>query len=106
MKPKLFESRRDSLFFLFFFFFFFVFFSLARNGRASCFRAYLDVLLPPQSYQYPDFSESTASVGRQIVEIKSDPSEEEGAGKRCSECEMSFLSLPRSTHRRESKSVD
>ena len=53
IKPKSFESRRNSLFF-------------TRGGCASCLRACLGARLLPQSYQYPNLSEGADSVAGQL----------------------------------------
>ena len=87
IKPKSFESRRNSLFFSLFFFF-------TRGGCASGSRACLGARLLPQSYQYPSLSEGADRVCGQLRGDKECPfsgvtksgSLEEGAGKRCSEC--------------------
>ena len=94
IKPKSFESRRNSVF--------------TRGGCASCLRACLGARLLPQSYQqYPNLSEGADRVGGQLHGDKECPfsgvtksgsvcrkvpeidarSLEEGAGKRCSECD-------------------
>ena len=54
IKPKSFESRRNS--FLFF----------TRGGCTSCLRACLGARLLPQSYQYPHLSEGADRVGGQL----------------------------------------
>ena len=54
IKPKLFESRRNSFFFF------------TRGGCASCLRACLCARLLPQSYQYPNLSEGADRVGGQL----------------------------------------
>ena len=64
IKPKSFESRRNS--YLFF----------TRGGCASCLRACLGARLHSQSYQYPNLSEGADRVGGQLrgdKEIKSAP---------------------------------
>ena len=53
IKPKSFESRRNSFFF-------------TRGGCASCLRACLGARLLPQSYQYPNLSEGADRVGGQL----------------------------------------
>ena len=53
IKPKSFESRRNS-------------FCFTRGGCASCLRAYLGARLLPQSYRYPNLSESADRVGGQL----------------------------------------
>ena len=52
IKPKLFKLRRNSLF--------------TRGGCVSCLRACLGARLLPQSYQYPNLSESADRVGGQL----------------------------------------
>ena len=49
IKPKSFESRRNSFF--------------TRGGCVSCLRACLGAKLLPQSYQYPNLSEGADRVG-------------------------------------------
>ena len=56
IKPKSFESRRNSSFFLLFYW----------GGCASCLRACLGARLLPQSYQYPSLSEGADRVGGQL----------------------------------------
>ena len=55
IKPKSFESRRNSFFSLF-----------TGGGCASCLRACLGARLLPQSYQYPNLSEGADRVGGQL----------------------------------------
>ena len=55
IKPKSFESRRNSLLLFF-----------TRGGCASCLRACLSARLLPQSYQYPNLSEGADSIGGQL----------------------------------------
>ena len=52
IKPKSYESRRNSFF--------------TRGGCASCLRACLGARLLPQSYQYPNLSEGADRVGGQL----------------------------------------
>ena len=52
IKPKSFESRRNSFF--------------TRGGCASCLRACLGARLLPQSYQYPKLSEGADRVAGQL----------------------------------------
>ena len=52
IKPKSFESRRNSFF--------------TRGGCASCLRACLGARLLPQSYQYPNLSEGADRVAGQL----------------------------------------
>ena len=56
IKPKSFESRRNSFFSFFFF---------TRDGCASCLRACFGATLLPQSHQYPNLSEGADRVGGQ-----------------------------------------
>ena len=58
IKPKSFESRRNSFFSSSFFF--------TQVGCASCLRANLGARLLPQSYQYPNLSEGADRVGGQL----------------------------------------
>ena len=58
IKPKSFESRRNSFFFFFFFF--------TGGGCASCLRACLGTRLLPQSYRYPNLSRGADRVGGQL----------------------------------------
>ena len=53
IKPKSFESRRNSFFFI-------------RGGCVSCLRACLGTRLLLQSYQYPNLSEGADRVGGQL----------------------------------------
>ena len=62
IKPKSFESRRNSFFFFF-----------TRGGCASCLRAYLGARLLPQSYQYPNLSEGADRVAGQLRRDKECP---------------------------------
>ena len=86
IKPKSFESRWN--------FFFFI-----RGGCVSCLRTSLGARLLPQSYQYPNLSEGADRVAGQLRGDKECPfsgvttsgSLEEGAGKRCSECDPNLL---------------
>ena len=55
IKPKSFESRRNSFFFFF-----------TRGGCASGLRACFGARLLPQSYQYPNLSEGADRVGGQL----------------------------------------
>jgi len=61
IKPKSFESRKDSFFLLLLFLLF-----LTRDGCASCLRACLGARLLPQSYQYPNLSKGADRVGGQL----------------------------------------
>ena len=84
IKPKSFESRRNSFFFF------------TRGGCVSCLRVCLGARLLLQSYQYPNLSEGADRVAGQLRGDKECSfsgvtkiwqSLEEGAGKRsCSEC--------------------
>ena len=65
MKPKLFESRGNSLFFFFAFF--------TWGGFTSCLRACLGARLVPQSYQYLNLSEGADCVGGQLCGDKECP---------------------------------
>ena len=86
IKPKSFESRRNSSSFF-----------LTRDGCASCLSACMGTRLLPQSYQYPNLSEGADRVGGQLRGDKECPfsgvtksgqSLEEGAGKRYLECAL------------------
>ena len=77
IKPKSFESRRNS-FFLFLF---------NRDGWASCLRACLGARLLLQSYRYSNLSEGADRVAGQLRGDKECPfSGVTNSGKRCSEC--------------------
>ena len=52
IKPKSYESRRDSFF--------------TRGGCVSCLRACLGARFLPQSYQYPNLSEGADRIGGQL----------------------------------------
>ena len=58
IKPKSFESRRNSFLFLLLF--------LTRGGCVSCLRACLGARLLLQSYQYPNLSEGADRIGGQL----------------------------------------
>ena len=85
IKLKSFEWRRNSFFFF------------TQGGSVSCLCACLGARLLPQSYQYPNLSEDADRVGGQLRGDKRVPlqwhnqiwqSLEDGAGKRCSECDF------------------
>ena len=59
IKPKSFESRRNSFF--------------TRDGCVSCLRACLGARLLPQSYQYPNLSQGADRVGGQLCGDKECP---------------------------------
>ena len=63
IKPKSFESRRDSFFF---FFLLFLFSSFLPGLDAPRVWACLGARLLPQSYQYPNLSEGADRVGGQL----------------------------------------
>ena len=87
IKPKSFELRRNFFF--------------TQGGCVSCLHACLGARLLPQSYQYPNLSEGTDHVGGQLhgdkecpfSDITKSDSLEEGARKRCSECDKPLTAL-------------
>ena len=63
IKPKSFESRRNSFIYIFY----------TRGGCVSCLRACLGIRLHPQSYQYPNLSDGVDRVAGQLRRDKECP---------------------------------